>query len=169
MKYLALIITLMLIPKVQFGQELKLEYEPEKISQKIRAITNEIEKENEIHSDAVGYRGEKTSQYKRFEKLTRKAKIDELVELTEHPSPVVRGYAFWALAKRNYKKLEEIFIKHLRDEEKLKLYEGCIGLNTSVINFLYQVVSPNLLDWRCKTFDEETFERIEKIKNEKMN
>ena len=132
-------------------------------------IGNEKEKENEIHSDAVGYRGEKTSQYKRFEKLTKKAKLDELIELTEHPSPVVRGYAFWALAKRNYKKLEEIFIKHLRDEEKLKLYEGCIGLNTSVINFLYQVVSPNLLDWRCKTFDEETFERIEKIKNEKMN
>lgn len=159
----------MLVPKIHFGQEQKLNYEPKKIRQKIIAITDEIEKEIEIHSDAIGAGGIKTSQYKRFEKLTKKAKIDELIELMEHPSPAVRGYAFWALAKKKYKKLEEIFIEHLEDEEKVKFYDGCSGSNTSVIDFMYQVVSPYLLNCKCKTFDEETFERIEKIKEEKMN
>ena len=95
-------------------------------------------------------------QYSLFLKLNEVASIGELVELTYHLSPAIRGYAFWALAKRNYVDLKSIFIQHLDDQEQVFQKNGCMKANESVIVFMKQVVTPYMYDQECKKLDDAT-------------
>jgi len=95
-------------------------------------------------------------QYNRFLKLQELASNDELVKLTDHLSPAVRGYAFWALAKNHYPDLKSIFIKHLDDQVAVIQRNGCMVGNESVISFMKQVVTPYMYDRSCKKLDDET-------------
>ncbi|HMI77417.1 MAG TPA: HEAT repeat domain-containing protein [Ferruginibacter sp.] len=88
--------------------------------------------ENEMHSGAVGYSGIKTDQYKRYEKLSGFASDLDLIRLTDHKNPVVRAYAFEALAERNSGAAIPVFQKHLNDKEEFKSIGGCLAETISV-------------------------------------
>lgn len=160
MEKLIQILLLILIPTINFGQDFQLEYKPNKIRKEIRKIAKKIGERNEIHSKAIGYRGKRTSQYRNFEKLLKKSLVTELVELMNHPNPAVRGYAFWGLAKKHYKDLEEIFVNHSNDEELVFQISGCIGGEMPVIDFMRQVVMPQVLDIECKKLNNSAFKRV---------
>lgn len=163
-----IIIIFLFIPTLNFGQEKGFDYEPTKIRKEIRKIAIKIGKFNEIHSEAIGVGGERTKQYDRFEKLVEKATIDELIELTEHPKPAVRGYAFWGLAKKYYDNLEEIFVSHANDEEEVFQMQGCFGGEIAVIEFMRMVVMPQMLDMDCKKLNDAAFSRV-KAKRKILN
>jgi len=152
---------LLLFPILNFGQDLKLDYDSKLIRKEIRKIVKKIAKTNEIHAEAVGFSGEKTSQYRLFEKLVKHAKDEELVELMNHPKAVVRGYVFWALAKRHYEALEEIYVKHVNDGEFVFQIQGCMGADMPVIVFMKWVVTPQMIDLDCKKIKKEAINRME--------
>ena len=160
-KQIQILSILLLLPITHFGQDFKLDYEPNKVRKEIRKIAKKIGKKNEIHAEAIGYGGRRTSQYDRFEKLVKKVTIEELVELMNHPKPAVRGYVFWALAKQHYEDLEEIFVAHANDEEFVYQIQGCIGGETPVIDFMRWVVMPQMLDLDCKKLDKEAMRKME--------
>lgn len=95
------------------------------------------------------------TQHANFQKLVTIASLEELIELTEHDSPAVRGYAFWGLAKKNYEELESIFINHLDDRAKVVSRNGCLVGDNTVIEFMRQVVTPYLYDQDCKKLSAE--------------
>lgn len=117
-------------------------------------------KENEVHNAAVGVAGEKTLQYRRFEGLVKKATLNELLELAEHPNPAVRVYAFWGLAKREFEKLETVLMAHAADEQLVYHIQGCLGGDIKVIDFMLLVVATDMIDLECKKLDQAAFNRL---------
>lgn len=93
---------------------------------------------------------DQNDQFARFSQLNKIAKLEELIELTDHKSPAVRGYSFWALAKRNYSGLEDIFLNHINDTESVLQKNGCMIGKETVISFMKQVVTPYMYDPSCK-------------------
>lgn len=89
-----------------------------------------------------------------------RATIEELVELVKHPNPAVRGYSFWALAINHYDNLETIFIKHANDESIVFFMDGCFPMDIPVIEFMRQVVMPNVLDLNCKKLGDSAFAKV---------
>ncbi len=153
---------------LSFGQGENFDYEPTKIRKDIRKIADKIGKFNKIYTEAIGFGGVRTKQYDRFEKLIKVSTIDELVELTNHPKPAVRGYAFWGLAKKYYTDLEVVFIAHANDEELVFQMQGCIGGYVPVIDFMRWVVSPQMIDIKCKKLDDSAFNKV-KSKRKLLN
>lgn len=158
--FLQFFVLIFLFPVTNFGQEMKFNYQPEKIRKDIQKLVKKIEKYDRIDSEAIGYSGERTNQYNRFEKLTEKAFLEELIELTNHPNAAVRGYSFWSLAKLHYNNLEEIFVKHANDEEFVFMMDGCIPEELPVIEFMRQVAMPDVLDNQCKKLSDEVFVKM---------
>lgn len=156
-----LIFTLFSLPIFLSGQSPTSAYDPQKISKAVRKIVKAIAEKNEIHGDAVWIVAAKTPQYLRFVELHVKASSEELIELVEHPNPTVRGYAFWGLAKRNYERLEAIIMSHAVDEQLVYQIEGCKGSKIPVIDFMCWVVTPEMIDWECKKFDNAALDRLQ--------
>ncbi len=96
------------------------------------------------------------TQYSRFLQLNEIATMEDLVTLTDDDSPAVRGYAFWALAKRNYPDLKTIFLAHLDDRTTVLQRNGCMVGKESVISFMKQVVTPYMYDYDCMKLDDVT-------------
>jgi len=142
MKSLLFLLTslLFLLPQIGFSQDLRPE-----VSELVQKISN---------SGSLGF--DQDHQYQRFTHLNAIAGTEELVLLTNHESPAVRGYAFWSLAKRNYPELKSIFIAHLDDKAKVLQKNGCMVGDESVISFMKQVVTPYMYDPDCKKLDDAT-------------
>lgn len=155
-----LLFTLINLPLILSGQSPKSTYDPQKISKSILQIAKDMAKENEVHNAAISVAGEKTLQYRRFEGLIKKATLNELLELVEHPNPAVRIYAFWALAKREFEKLEAVLMAHAADEQLVYHIQGCLGGDIKVIDFMLRVVTPEMIDWECKKLDQAALDRI---------
>lgn len=154
------LIIFLLLPMLSFAQNLELNYQKRKIRKEIRKIVVKIAEGDELHSEFIGYSGKTTRQYKHFERLIKKASLEEMVELTEHPQPVVRGYAFWGLAKKHYEDLEKIFIAHANDEELVFQMDGCTGGDMPLIDFMTWVVTPRMIDVNCKKLHPAAFAKM---------
>lgn len=156
-----IIFTLFSFPFFLPAQSPKSTYAPQKISKSILQIAKDMAKENEVHNAAISVAGEKTLQYRRFEGLVKKATLNELLELVEHHNPAVRIYAFWALAKREFEKLEAVLMAHAADEQPVYYIEGCLGGDIKVIDFMLRVVTPEMIDWECKKLDQAALDRLQ--------
>lgn len=106
-------------------------------AQKIDELVDIMAQVNEVHDSAVGVAGIKTEQFKAFEKLKELVTIDELVELTNHPNPVITCYASWGLVDKNYNRLEIVFSQLLKRNEKVAIYYGCQGKFLTIKESLY--------------------------------
>ncbi|MBT8221325.1 MAG: hypothetical protein KJP00_15975 [Bacteroidia bacterium] len=103
---------------------------------------------------------DRDEQYRHFEKMNELASLDQLIKLVDHKSPAVRGYSFWALAKRHYPDLESIFIAHMDDNELVLQRNGCMKGQESVISFMRQVVTPHMYDTSCKKLSKAVRDRV---------
>ncbi|MFD1552920.1 hypothetical protein [Putridiphycobacter roseus] len=90
---------------------------------------------------AVGYSQTEPELWKVYKELKKKAKIEELVLLCEHVSPVVRCYAFQALVEGCYKETGELIELHADDSAKLDMSLGCLIEGTTVNDFFQSIVS----------------------------
>ena len=159
--FIHLFLSLLVLPLLLPAQSPKSTYAPQKISKSILQIAKDMAKENEVHNAAISVAGEKTLQYRRFEGLVKKATFNELLELVEHPNSAVRVYAFWAMAKRKFEKLEAVLMAHAADEQLVYYIEGCLGGDLKVIDFMIRVVTPEMIDWECKKLDTAALDRLQ--------
>lgn len=117
----------------------------QKISKKIQKVVDKIAEDNMYKSSAVGYAGERTKQWDRFEELKKRATDEELIILTNHKSPAVKCYSFQALAERKSPKTFEILLNHLKDTDVIETFQGCIVSVQLVGDFFLNVVTPNYI------------------------
>lgn len=134
------------------------------IRQEIIDTVKEIANENMLMSAAVGIAGIKTLQYERFEFLYTTATEDELLELMEYPNGVVKGYTFWALAKKRSDSLEWILENHIYDTDTILSQSGCLMFSYPVIDFMIEVVTPGRVDNDCLKLNEDKLERLRKLR-----
>ena len=103
-------------------------------------IIDFIANDGEVHSGATGYGGGKSDQFKRYEWMKSKLSDSTLHQLTDHQSPAVRVYAFFALAERNSPLLSEIAIKHKNDSASFNSRCGCLGMTDQINKCFRRVV-----------------------------
>ncbi len=128
-------ITQILMP--MYGQE------SQSIRLEINQVVDSIASENIYKSARVGYSDVKTSQWERFLNLKEKAKNNELRQLTNHINPVVRCYSFQALAERQDSMTFQILLNHLKDNEYVLKFKGCMVSGSTVGDFFVDTVTPD--------------------------
>lgn len=111
-------------------------FDEKKISNATKRIVNKIVKGGAVMSEAIGYEGTRPKQYDNFEALQKNATIQELIVLTDHQSPTVKCYAFWALSHRQNIDLFPIVLGHIKDTAEVSTLFGCIGSAEQVGDFL---------------------------------
>ena len=102
---------------------------------RINKLIKQIEEENILNGEAVGFSGEKTEQYICFEKLMNIASDQEFLSLSKHKNAVVRCYAIWTLSKMKYEKMFEVIKEHIDDVETVETFFGCRLGGMTVIEF----------------------------------
>jgi hypothetical protein len=120
-------------------------YSQESIRPEINQIVDSIAADNQYKSSGVGYGGIRTSQWERFVTFKDIATNEELQNLTDHANSVVRCYSFQALAERHDSTTFSILLNHLKDNEYVSTFQGCIMSGTSVGDFFVNVVTPNYI------------------------
>lgn len=165
MKYVIIFMVLFSCCKNGDSHSGLFKFSKEDIRQEIIGTVNRIENVNILMNSAVGPAGIKPDQYKRFEYLYENAYIEELIELTEHPNGVVRGYSFWALAKLRSDRVEEVILDHIQDTDTISSQSGCMIFSYPLIDFMIEVVTPGRIDIDCLKFDLEKLEEIRELRN----
>ena len=122
----------------------------EDLRPQIHELVAAIANANIIDSASVGYSGEQTVQYGRFELLYKSATLSECLALTYHENAVVRGYAFWGLAKKHYKDIEAVFDRFSDDKTIVLVFQGCLGDQVPLSLYARWVVTPQMFDSDCK-------------------
>lgn len=130
----------------------------------IQSLVDSIVYYGEIHGPYVAGVTSKSKSHKLFQKLTRNFQIEELLPLSSHCNPTVRGYAFWALSRVHYKQLDSVLIAHARDEEMVRVIQGRIISELPVIDFMQWVVHPDLLDADSKKLPEKVIDSVAKVR-----
>jgi len=102
---------------------------------KFKSVISQMEQEDEVRW-TESFTGEKSSQQKRFEWLTRFASVDQLTKLLENKYPHMRVYAFLCLKNRNNIDLKSLVLKHLNDNSFFKESQGCFG-DIEIINHYF--------------------------------
>lgn len=119
---------------------------------------------NQIHGPYVGFSGERTQQYDRFERLTELADCGALLELSKHENAVVRGYAFWGLARKQYPKLDSVLLAHAQDESLVTEIQGGVMNRIPLIEFMLWVVHPDMMDDQSLKLDSDTFRQVSELR-----
>jgi hypothetical protein len=92
----------------------------------------DMEQENTFCDVGVGRGYIKGEQRKRFDRLKQEATAEELLALTDDSNPVIRCYAFLALADKHHPDVFVILLRHFADKEEVEIVSGCIGEITTV-------------------------------------
>ncbi len=104
---------------------------------KIQKIVNELDSAKRLDYESVGFGGETTDTYLAFKSLSSKATIEELVRLTDHENPIIRGYAAWGLVDRKYPALSTVLLKFLQHDQFVSMINGCIAGRQMLSAILY--------------------------------
>lgn len=112
----------------------------------VAKIAQAIAEGGQVESETIGNAGEKSEQWERFETLCKTASRDELSTLTDHNNPVVRCYAFRALARRKDSAVFSILLAHLHDTAKVTIQSGCIVRSQIIADYLIDIVTPEYID-----------------------
>ncbi len=138
-------------------------YAQESIRPEINQIADSITADNQYKSSGVGYGGVRTSQWERFVTLKDIATNEELQRLTAHTNSVVRCYSFQALAERHDSTIFSILLNHLKDNEYVSTFQGCIMSSTTVGDFFVNVVTPNYISlsaYKLTELERQTLDSI---------
>ena len=88
----------------------------------------------------VGFAGDSSSQYQRFNLLATLATTQQLMMLaTKHKNPVVRLYSYQALKKRNVEIPSSLLEKFKSDQNEVISLQGCLAENTTVNKLTNQI------------------------------
>ena len=153
-----------LFPALGFSQPAVGEYPNPSPAQSLENLVDSLAEVNELHGPYVGFSGEVTGQYKNFGQLAEEAGEAKLLELMGHANAVVRGYAFWALARGQYEKLDSVLLAHARDEVPVRVMQGGMVTELPLVDFMQWVVNPDMLDGDCKKLDASIIDRVVELR-----
>ena len=114
------------------------------ISPETNKIVKELMEYQSVTDGAVGIAGIETEQYNLFEKLKHISSENELYELTNHESPIIRAYAFTALIDQNSPKAIDVLVKNQFDTTLIHIQFGCVGDFDEVIGYMLDIAKPYL-------------------------
>jgi hypothetical protein len=80
-----------------------------------------------FEQERTGLFMELSPQYFAHQVLAKKASEEELIKLCSHKNPVVRCYAFMALAGQGSSRTFEILLEHITDVSQFEANYGCFG------------------------------------------
>ena len=163
MKIKALLLSC-LFPALGFSQPSAGSYPEPAPTVSLEVLVDSMAAVNELHGPYVGFSGIVTEQYRNFGKLAETAGSEELLDLMGHANAVVRGYAFWALARAQYERLDSVLLAHARDETPVRVMQGGMVTELPLVDFMQWVVNPDLLDGDCKKLDPQVIERVSEIR-----
>lgn len=115
----------------------------------LKRIVGEIAKGEEATSHGIGEGGALSKQWARYEKLKQIARPGHLKALTNHPHPAVRCYAFQAMSVMHYAGVFDVLLDHVLDTAMVRTQFGCIGSETTVADYMIDVVTPGCVDHDC--------------------
>lgn len=153
-----------LLPTLLFAQPSAQEYNEAQPADSLRILADSLAAVNELHGPYVGFSGTVTAQYQNFLELVERGDAEGLLGLTQHPNAVVRGYAFWGLAREQYGALDSVLLAHARDEAPVRLMQGGMVTELPLVDFMQWVVNPDLLDGDCKKLDSEVINRVAELR-----
>tara|TARA_R110002050_G_scaffold194907_1_gene329749 strand:- start:235 stop:1179 length:945 start_codon:yes stop_codon:yes gene_type:complete len=133
------------------------------IRPEINQIADSIAADNQYKSSGVGYGGVRTSQWERFLTLKDKAKSEELRQLTNHTNSVVRCYSFQALAERQDSMTFSILLNHLKDNEYVSTFQGCIVSSSTVGDFFVNIVTPKYISLSAYKLKESEQQNLDSL------
>lgn len=107
---------------------------------KVAPLVKGIAENNVLESRKIGFSGIASSQWTRYDSLKKTASIPELERLTDHPNPVVRCYAFQALAARRAASTYTVLLSHLHDTAVIDTQMDCIRSVEKVNRYFLAVV-----------------------------
>lgn len=143
----------------------QLSLQPEKAEYRsIQTIADALAIWNELHGTYVVSDKNKPKPYKVFQELLKTKDTLGILQLMQHQNAVVRGYAFWALAKLQYANLDSILIAHARDEERIRYLQGMVVSEVPLVDFMFWVVHPEILDRDSKKLSDSVIEKVQAIR-----
>jgi hypothetical protein len=88
----------------------------DKVRRKIVKLTKKMIENDMIFGRAVGAGAVEMDEHKAFKKFVEEATLHEIVILTEHKNPLIRGYSFWAIVIRDKKMASDILKRFETDK-----------------------------------------------------
>ncbi len=113
-------------------------FNPDILSLEVHKIVAQIDMIGEVHERITS--GE-SSQYDNYLALKKYASVAELLELTKHPSPAVRVYAFWGLTEQSNIDLTALFLEHSYDNKVVPYQLGCEVWSVPVGDIMIQALT----------------------------
>lgn len=105
--------------------------------QDVNSLVDSIARRNTVECQAIGFAGSSSTQYKRFEKIRRKASKEELISLTKHDSLAVVVYASYALIDNELIDPSVLLGEFLKDTNSVSTFCGCLMGGESVPSLIY--------------------------------
>lgn len=124
----------------------------------IDEIAEEIAQRNVLEDSLVSILAVISTSYAYFKHICKRASIEKLEELIEHPNYVVQCYAFVALTQKNTDKLFKIIMSKLHITEVIKTMGFDIGGRTKVADFFLYEGQPFLTEEQFHKVVEEVLE-----------
>lgn len=124
-------------------------------SQDSKKIIETFIKVNEVQYEVIGY--EKSELYRLFEKLRDNSDLEYLIELTTHENHIVKCYASWALAGRDYTQIADVFKSFLAKDDTFTEHRA----SNCFQSICYQLVNiwseNNFLEFALSMRDKDVF------------
>ncbi|MFK8045535.1 MAG: hypothetical protein AB8B72_08570 [Crocinitomicaceae bacterium] len=119
--------------------QVDFEYNPNLISNETKKIVKVFLNADQVEGKHIYYGGMQSKVYSSYEGLMNTANNTELIELTSHPNPIARYYAFDALLEKQVSTdtLFKILKIHLKDTISVSTQFGCIGGRTSIGDYMF--------------------------------
>lgn len=158
------LLLVLLFPTLVFSQTMAWEHPAPSSPETLEILVDSLALVNELHGPYVGFSGIVTGQYQNFVKLVETAGPGELITLMGHTSAVVRGYAFWALAREQYERLDSVLLAHARDEVPVRVMQGGMVTELPLVDFMQWVVNPDMMDGDCKKLDARVIDKVAELR-----
>lgn len=133
------------------------------VTKKTEKIAEAIAKDGMYKSAGIGVAGTKPVQWNNFEKLKEVATNKELYILSNHSSSAVRCYSFQALAERKDPNTFKVLLEHLKDNQPIETFQGCILGSESVGDFFLDVVTPKYISLKAYKLTEKERSKVDSI------
>ena len=138
------------------------------------AIVQKMALHGRMESEFTGFAGAPSVQYRRYKRLQKHCSDDKLLELLDHPSPVVVAYAAQVVIDRQLLPTALLFERFIEDERTFSRFSGCIIGSGNIpetiyyhhLGKLYEGI-PSELDveeeWSLRIRKDSTVRRMDEI------
>lgn len=113
-----------------------------RLNERVKNAVERIDNYGIMQDDIPGLGAKVCPQWENYKVLKSVASINDLIALTDYKNPVVRCYAFYALAEQKYKNIYPLLLKHLYDTDIVNTESGCCGERKKVGDIYYEKVCP---------------------------